>query len=151
MAGALGLLSSRVGWDDVSRARAAAPVRGATFWLERVKSTSSGPMGQPFWQGAVGSATYDPCCCAGLPGSGTGRGTGIASLKIGQPHPPCSQRVAIQTMPLRRWWQPPCAPQAQSRRSCTRGPPRGARRARRNFMPPCRLRAVSPETAEPNR
>ena len=126
-------------------ARAGVRARATRFQREHVRSTSSGPRGQPLWQGALGSTADDPCCCAGLPGPLTGRGRGIASVKSVARSRLRSQRVAIQTLPLLRGWQPRCVRYAQSQRSCTRGGARGGRRARLNLMRPCRLGASRPE------
>ena len=147
MSDTLGLLSCWLGSNDVRlRARGRAGARDAVS-ARTCRTDSSAPLGQPLWQGARGSMADDPCCCAGLPGPLTGRGRGIASVKSVARSRSRSQRVAIQTLPLLRGWQPRCARYAQSQRSCTRGGARGGRRARLNLMRPCRL---APKSAEPN-
>ena len=128
------------------RARGRAGARDAVL-ARTCRTDSSAPLGQPSWQGARGAMADDPCCCAGLPGPLTGRGRGIASVKSVARSRSRSQRVAIQTLPLLRGWQPRCARYAQSQGSCTRGRARGGRRARLNLMRPCRL---GPKSAEPN-
>ena len=105
----------------------------------------------PFGRARSGRRRMIPAAARGCPGrERVGGRASPLSKSVNRTRPVRSESQSRRSRSV-AGGRPPCAPQAQSRRSCTRGPPRGARRARLNFMPPCRLRAVSPETAEPNR
>jgi hypothetical protein len=95
MSGALGLLNHWLDSDDVRCARATVRARATRFQPRTCRTTSSGPMGQSLWHGALGSTPNDPCCCAGLPGSTMRRGRGIASVKSVVRNRSRSQRIAI--------------------------------------------------------
>ena len=105
----------------------------------------------PFGRARSGRRRMIPAAARGCPGrERVGGRASPLSKSVNRARPVRSESQSRRSRSV-AGGRPPCAPQAQSRRSCKRGPPRGARRARLNFMPPCRLRAVSPETAEPNR
>ena len=95
MSGALGLLNHWLDSDDVRCARATAQERVTRFQPRTCRTTSSGPMGQSLWHGALGSTPNDHCCCTGLPGSTMRRGRGIASVKLVVRNRSRSQRIAI--------------------------------------------------------